>query len=143
MKHMRFVFIALALLLLAAAPALAQAGGQLKVTILIYSGQPNPSYTIDKPDDIAGLRALFQGSLAKGGAAKKFAPKFGYTGLYVENVGNAAGLPERFYVYNGRIYVPSLAQGALPDDNRSLEKMLFDMGAAEGKISPKMKKYIK
>jgi hypothetical protein len=161
MKNIRFILFALALLLAAAAPALAQAGGHLKVTVLMFSGQLNPSYTIDKAEDIAGIRALFQVSAAKGGdPSNKFVPKLGYNGLLVENVGNVEGLPGRFYVSKGNIYLPpgtksgarssgtlqsmgAAQSGSLPDENRSLEKTLYDAGAAEGKISPKMKDVIK
>jgi hypothetical protein len=156
MKSIRYTVCVIVLAFLAIAMAPAQAGGQLKVTILIYSGRPNPTYTIDKPDDIAAVRVLFRGGMSKGAeAGKQFRPKLGYSGLLVENVGSVEGLPARFYACKGNIYLPQTAsaantaarasraaatpQGALIDEGRSLESKLFDAGAAEGKISPKTK----
>jgi hypothetical protein len=156
MKDIRFMVCVIVLAFFSIAAASAQAGGQLKVTILIYSGRPNPTYTIDKPEDIAAVNALFRGGMAKGAeAGKQFRPRLGYNGLLVENVTNVEGLPARFYVCKGNIYLPQTAstgnaailssrsvaspQGALIDESRSLESKLFDAGATEGKISPKAK----
>jgi hypothetical protein len=156
MKNVRYIAFVIVLSFLAIATVPAQSSGRLKVTILIYSGRPNPTYTIEVSEDIAAVKTLFQGGMSKGAqAGKRFRPKLGYNGLLVENVGNVEGLPSRFYVCKGNIYLPQPAsagdasvrasraaaspQGALIDEGRSLETRLFDAGAAEGKISPKTK----
>ncbi len=166
MKNLKRGAWIIALAIIAMGPAFAQGGGKLKVTILVYSGRPNPSYVIDKPEDIAAIDALFRGGMAKGAAAgRQFLPKLGYNGLLVENVSNIASLPPRFYVCKGNIYMPQPApggdsaslgsaanrsmrsvaspQGALIDEGRSLESALLDFGAAEGKITPKAKGLMK
>jgi hypothetical protein len=156
MKKIRYMACVVVLTFLAIATASAQGGGKLKVIILIYSGRPNPTYTIDKPEDIEAVKALFRGGMSKGAeTGKQFRPRLGYNGLLVENAGNVEGLPARFYVCEGNIYMPQTAstgntatlssravaspQGALIDEGRSLESKLFDAGSAEGKISPKAK----
>jgi len=108
-----------------AIPALAQddQGAQAKVTVLLYSGRPNPSFTLDD----AAVRRLAE-LLAAATPVQDYERDsvmpsiLGYNGLVVETRGERAGLPRRLVVYHNDLEAGDGEKRFLRDEQGAIEE---------------------
>lgn len=128
----------------AAEPALPEA---LEVRVLIYSGRPDPVFTITDPKEIKQLldsaRALPAAATATGDAAY---PKLGYRGMLVTNHSKQNPELASFIAHRNSVRLqPSAgaattartsAEEARVDGAGTLEQRLLTLAQAKGVLSP-------
>lgn len=101
----------------------------LKVTILIYSGRPNPSFVLEEQAKVEALAGLYgQAQENKDFKGSTVLPSIlGYNGILAENLSKYAGLPASFAVYRENIEArDETGTKFLSADNRDLETRLLD-----------------
>lgn len=117
----------------------------LKVTIFIFSGRPNPTYMIEKQDQVDKLRTLFEASKTD----EKFEKStvipsiLGYNGVIIENQTNVPGLPPYLAVYKGTIEAKNEKKRFLIDEGGKLEDFLVNEALKRGLIDERALKFIK
>jgi hypothetical protein len=131
----------------------AQTGGTaeikgLNVTVLLFSGRPDPAYTInDKPSLDQVKRILEMSKETKFDKATVIPSILGYKGIVVENKANISGIPsgipQRFAVYKGTIEVGMEGKRFLTDEGNTLEKFLLDKAIERGVIEEKILRRMK
>jgi len=116
-----------------------QVKGELKVTILVYSGRPNPTYSLEGEGDIGKVKE-FIGKAKKTEFGKDtVVPSIlGYNGVVVENVSRVSGLPESLTVYRGNIEARDGRTTFLGDENRDFERFLLQQGIERKVIDTKL-----
>lgn len=132
----------------------------LTVEVLIYSGRPNPAFTITDPGEIREISALIEG-LPKAGTAgassSKSAPKLGYQGIAVRSHYQALPSLESFSVRHTQIDVfrsatsvraasvaiePASKAAELIDAPKRLETRLLELAKAKGALTEALAKHI-
>ena len=118
----------------------AQTGGTaglkgLKVTVLLFSGRPDPAYIIDDTPSLDQVKKILEMSRETKFDKTTVIPSIlGYKGIVVENEANIAGIPQRFAVYRGTIEMGAQEKRFLTDEGNSLEKFLLDKAIERGVI---------
>ncbi len=117
----------------------------LKVTILLFSGRPDPTYMIDDKDTIGKIRTLI-------GSAKEH-HKFekptvipsilGYKGVIVDNQTKISDIPSFVAIYKGNIEVKNETKKFLIDEGGILENLLLNEAIKKGVIEEKIMKRMK
>jgi hypothetical protein len=117
----------------------------LKVTILLFSGRPDPTYIIDDKETIGKIRTLI-------GSAKKN-DKFemptvipsilGYKGIIVDNQTKISDIPNFVAIYKGNIEVKNETKKFLIDEGSTLENLFLNEGIKKGVIEEKIMKRMK
>ncbi len=135
----RLVPVAMVLLLLACVSAgppaeAAEPSSGLVVTVMVYSGRPDPSFTIDDPAAIAELRDALQSAPAKEGFDRQtVVPSIlGYNGVLIENPAGVEGVPAVLMLYGGTIEARNGGKRFLDDPGRQLERRLIDQATEHG-----------
>lgn len=124
-----FMSLALIVLTLAAcASGSAAQGNGVEVTVLLYSGRPNPTFTLtaEQAERVRQLVAAAQPDSRGGSVLPSI---LGYNGLLVR--GGAAG-GQDLAVYGGRIEVQDREGKRIVSDGGALESFLLE-AAAQGK----------
>ena len=133
----------------AAMPNLAVAASDddgIIVTVLLFSGRPDPVYILDNQTLINKINAgIGKASKVKGFEKETIIPSIlGYKGILVKNPERRSDLPSKFAVYKGMIEIMDEQKRFLMDAEGKIEKMLLDeairQGVIEEKILMKMKK---
>ncbi len=74
---------------------------QLLVRLLIFSGRPDPEWSINEEDIISGLKERVQSVVDKERIEKAPPGVLGYRGFLVQNKAQLDELPTEFVVYKG------------------------------------------
>ena len=124
-------------------PGATEAKG-LKVTVLLFSGRPDPNYVIDDAASLDQVKKIFETSKETKYEKSTVIPSIlGYKGISVQNTGNVAGIPQNFAVYKGTIEVGTKEKKFFTDEGNALEKFLFDKAIERGVIEEKILKRIR
>jgi hypothetical protein len=116
----------------------------LKVTILLFSGRPNPVYLLEEEELIAEVKDLI-GKAAVNKDIKEgtvIPSRLGYSGILVENQGKIPELPPRLAIYKGNIELRDEQVKYLKDEG-TLENFLLDKAVEKEVIDEKALKFIK
>ncbi|MGE5557151.1 MAG: hypothetical protein ACM3WV_00920 [Bacillota bacterium] len=126
----------------------------LKVTILIFSGRPNPCYFIEEQRVVDNLKMHFAKSAQNRNYKKDTViPNIlGYQGIIVENLIDIKGLPKGLIIHNNDIEV--LPQGIYAkaafihkefrsDTTNNIETFLLDYGVSIKAYSKELRDMIK
>ena len=116
----------------------------LKVTVLLFSGRPDPSYVIDDAASLDQVKKIFETSKETKFEKSTVIPSIlGYKGITVQNTGNIAGIPQDFSVYKGTIEVGTKEKKFFTDEGNALEKFLFDKAIERGVVEENILKRIR
>lgn len=117
----------------------------LTVNILLFSGRPDPAYSLEDKDVIELLKTLI--------AAAKVNEKFekttvipsilGYKGIIVDNPTQIPGLPAHFAVYKGNIEIKNERKRFLIDEGGDIENLLLKQAIEKGVIPEEVVKRMK
>lgn len=137
---MRFTSGCFAILLLMLMAGSGAAESALKVQVDIYSGRPNPTFTITNPAVIQQLVADLSAaprSQDDPTAVEKAVNRLGYRGVLVENADGIAGLPEVMRVFDGNVMIVDSLAGTfqLYDDSGKMERKLLRKAKNKGLIT--------
>ena len=117
----------------------------LEVTILLFSGRPNPTYLLEDKNVLDQLKEL----LDKAKTNERFEKTtvitsiLGYNGIVVDNPAKIHGLPARIAVHKGNIEVKNESKKFLIDENKAIENLLIEQALEKGVIDEKAVKFIK
>jgi hypothetical protein len=133
-----------------------QAGDKalLKVTLMLYSGRPNPVYYIEDQNTVNNMKALFAKNQKNLNFKKTtVVPNIlGYQGIIVENLKQIKDLPAKFIIYNNDIEIIGSGSGLktaslnpefLVDSSGSLETLLLDYGVSKNAYSKEVREKVK
>jgi hypothetical protein len=114
------------------------------VTVMLYSGRPDPTFVLDDEQLITRIKSAIAGAERAEGSEKDVIPSIlGYKGIVVRSQSEAAGLPSRLSVARGRMAAVDGQTRVLVDKDGAVEKLLLDeairKGAIEAKIVERMK----
>src|SRR5690348_15939353 len=106
------------------------------VTVMVFSGLPDPTFTLTDDVELARCATLLgeaphQGS---GGKGTILPSKLGYHGIAVDNPRHLAGLPVRFAVYGGTVEVGTDDKELFGDPANRLASYLLDLAVAKGAV---------
>ncbi len=106
----------------------------LRVTVLIYSGRPNPSFLLQDGAEIEGLRkALTSAEAREDFPGETVVPSIlGYNGLRIDNPAGEEGLPRTLLLYDGTMEVRDRGRRFVADAGRQLERSLIDLAVERG-----------
>ncbi len=118
-------------------------GKGMKTTIMVYSGQPNPTFTIIDKNTIAKIENLFK-NLPKNDnfTGVTVSPSIlGYTGILVENFSNSMADVESLLVYREDVEVKTKKPAANDklkefhiDQSLALQALLLQEALTQGVI---------
>jgi len=116
----------------------------LKVTILLFSGRPNPAFFLDDDASLAGLEKHLQAGRATEAVKEGtvIPSRLGYSGIVVENVARLRTFPGRIAVYGNRIEVRNDSVKFL-SDNGELEAYLLREALRRKAIDEDLLNFIK
>lgn len=126
-------------------PGSVQAAGEgIRVEILLYSGRPNPTYVLKQKSQLDQAKTFMKKGKKLKSMEKSIIPStLGYRGIIIENLGNVAGLPERFAVYQGNIEVMGKEKANFTDGGRAFEKFLLKEAERQKVIDTNMSRQLK
>lgn len=119
----------------------------VKVTILIYSGRPNPTFTITDENLIKKIENVLKTKPQKKNLKDKtVSPSvLGYNGILVENFSDLMPELESFLVYHSKVELKSkkptekgVTTEILEDTTSELQDMLIKEAQARGIINQKL-----
>ncbi len=114
----------------------------LKVTVLLFSGRPDPTFLLEDEDILNQLKDL----LSKAKTNEKFEQAtvipsiLGYKGIVVDNPYSVAGFPSRFAIYKGNIEIKDGETKFLIDEENKIEGLLLDRAIRKGVIDKRILK---
>ncbi len=118
----------------------------LKVTILLYSGRPNPTYMLEDKDVIEKLKTL----VGRAPAHEKYEKDtvipsiLGYNGVVVENKGmTVKELPAFLNIYKGNIEAQDVRKKFLRDEGNEIEDLLINKALEKKVIDEKTLRIMK
>jgi len=100
----------------------------MRVRLLVYSGQENPSWHLTETEAGELVRRFSQLSRDQ---VRTRAPGLGYSGFLVENPDAVGGLPAQLTVYRG-VHLDSPAGTATLHDDQGLEDWLLTVARQRG-----------
>ena len=117
----------------------------LKVTVLIFSGRPDPSYVIDDAASLDRVKKTLEAARKTKFDKQTVIPSIlGYKGILVENSGRIPGIPPRFAVYQGTIEAGGTEDKKfLADEGKALEDYLLSQAIERKVIDEKIVKRMK
>lgn len=125
---------------LAPRPTTAQqpAASGVKVTVLLFSGRPDPTFQLTDAAQLAQMGAMLkEAPRQESGGRETILPAIlGYKGIVVENPAALAELPRRFAVYGGAIEVGTERKQFFADPGNRLASFLLE-SAIERNLIPK------
>ena len=129
--------------------------GRLQVEVLIFSGRPNPIFTIEDPQEIREVMALLNGlpehPVAKTGSeASAISSKLGFRGLAVTNLSTVAKEIRSFELGDSNVKLKrestSAASGVKPefrqDSSKAVQRKLLEIGKSRGAVDAGLMKLI-
>lgn len=125
-KLMNYFLVVTALLMITTVTPAADKNNsvqRLSVTLLIFSGRPNPTYTLLKDSAIELAELLKNAEVNNTSYGTTVVPSaLGYSGIIIDNPSQLGGLPKRFFVHEENIELE--ASSGLPDSGE--ENLLID-----------------
>ncbi|MGE5340552.1 MAG: hypothetical protein ACM3SY_03635 [Candidatus Omnitrophota bacterium] len=122
----------------------------LKVTIMVFSGRPNPTFTITDPDVIDKITQIVSGLPQNLQGSPATRPTLGYCGIRVENFSEKLPKLQSFSVYQSNVRLTNKGVQGKPgmeelraDTNLELQRFLIDYARKEGIIDQKTHDYLK
>jgi hypothetical protein len=108
----------------------------VKVTVLLFSGRPDPVFELTDVDQMRRLSALLKEAPReeKKTAESVIPSTLGYKGILVENMGGSADLPFRMAVYRGSIEVGTDRKEFFADAGGRMESFLLQQAIDRGVI---------
>lgn len=100
----------------------------ITVTVLLYSGRPDPTYDLDNEALITQIKAsIAAAEPASGPADQDVIPSIlGYKGIRVQSRVPPPGFPSRIELFRGKMAVVDGQRRVLIDKDGALEKALLD-----------------
>lgn len=138
-KHF-FVAIVLVVVATTVTPS-AEFNEGLQVTILIFSGRPNPTFILTDKAILTQLKTLFKTIPVNDKfRATTIVPSIlGYNGILVEAQGKISKLPNRFLVYKENIEIEGIQQKKiLLDNDHVVEDLLLNYALEQEILDKKM-----
>lgn len=133
MKNAFLRWLSLAAGVLAGAAPMAAAAPMLSVELLIYSGRPNPAFTIDDPQQVADIlnaAAALPRNPQMAESERALPPsRLGYQGLLVTNHSTTVPALKSFVVYHSAVqlaFADNRAGAHRIDAGAALEQRLLD-----------------
>ncbi len=121
-----------------AGPAAAGNGVGVSIVVEVFSGRPNPAFTLEDAAALDPLREAFGRMPAEAPESVPTAGfhRLGYRGVVIENPGGVAGLPRYAQVLGGVVLVRDEADSAprYLRDTESLEKRCLALADERGLI---------
>jgi hypothetical protein len=110
------------------------------VTILLFSGRPDPVYILDNQTLINQIKSgIGTARKVEGFDKETIIPSvLGYKGILVKNPQMRSGLPSQFAVHKGMIEVMGEQKQFLKDDMGNIEKLLIDEAIRQGVLDEKI-----
>jgi len=105
-------------------PVAAASGSGVRVVVEVFSGRPNPSFTLEDPTALGRLREALgrlPAHLPEAPAAAAFG-RLGYRGIVIENPHGVPGIPRYVQVLDGVVLVRD-EQGGAPRYYRDTESL--------------------
>lgn len=123
---------------------------RLNVTVLIFSGRPNPTYTLLEDSALALAELLENAEVNQGPYGTTTVPSaLGYNGIIVDNPSQLGGLPKRFFVHEENIELEAPAvlpdgskEHLLTDQEKGIETFLLDKALENDAINEEMRNFI-
>lgn len=121
----------------AQAPAAAEAR-TVRVTLLLFSGRPNPTFDLEPGVAAERLKPGLDATKAvEAAAGETVVPgTLGYNGIVVENLANVAGLPRTMIVFRDRVEVRD-GKASIRAGARDLEDTLVKLALERKAIDEK------
>lgn len=114
-------------------------GSGVKVVVEVFSGRPNPAFTLDDPAFLQSLRKAFAGPAAETPDTSQVLAfsRLGYRGIVIENPAGLAGIPRHAQVLGGRVLVSDGIEGGPRwlQDAGLIEKRCLALAAERGLIA--------
>lgn len=116
----------------------------VRVTLLLFSGRPNPSFDLDPAEAASRLApGLAETKALEGAAGASASPGvLGYNGIVVENGADARGLPRVLVVYRDRVEVRDGKTSLRLDEGRRLEGVLIQLALEHKAIDERALEWI-
>ena len=118
----------------------------LSATVLLYSGMPDPTFSIVDDTKIKHIKNLLDKAPKneKHPKGKSVLPSIlGYKGIVVMNSGNIPDFPEYIAVYNGNMEVRNKDKAYLVDKDNTLEKFVLELAKESKALTNKELEIIK
>src|ERR1700680_482524 len=127
-----------------AEPAPVQGVQGVKVTVLLFSGRPDPTFQLTEPEQLR-LSALVKDAprLERLGREEVIPAILGYKGIVVENAGGPRELPARLAVYGGSIEVGTERREFRADQGNRFASYLLELAIQKGVIPEPVVRRIK
>jgi hypothetical protein len=105
-----------------------ESGSGLKVTVMIYSGRPNPTFTVTDAAVIARLSDAYRGaSPLEGFDEETVVPSIlGYQGVRIENPRGEGSLPRLILAYRGNLEIRNGGVRFLSDPGLEIENTVIE-----------------
>lgn len=137
--------IATALIILAAITTYGQGAkpkAGLKVTILLYSGRPNPDFVLSDDNSLNKIKGLLKNSKEVKSFDPKTLPKphLGYNGVTIDNPNNfVLQFPASLHIYKGNVEAHDKGKKTLKkDEGKGMENFLLGKALEKKIIDQKM-----
>lgn len=119
-------------------PPATEPGSGVTVTVEVFSGRPNPTFTLDDDTVLQGLRRAFSGPPVEppdGARAAAFG-RLGYRGVVIVNERGVEGIPRYVQALDGLLLTRDEPAGAPRyfSDTGSLEQRCLALAAERGLI---------
>jgi hypothetical protein len=100
----------------------------LQVTVMIYSGRPNPTFAIEDAAALSGVHnALSAAEVREGFDRETVVPSvLGYNGIRIDNRTGFEDLPKVLLIYGGTVELQDGGKRFLADPDRRLERSLIE-----------------
>ncbi len=126
--------------LLTASALIVSANNNIKVTILLFSGRPDPTFTLCDEAFLVKMKEQFDKmvTLQREDESSIIPTKLGYKGIMVSNPLSRQGLPKRMNIYNGLIELNRKPKVFLKDADNKIERLLMQEAINKEVLDPKI-----
>ena len=117
--------------------------GKAKVTILVFSGRPNPVYWVEEDRLFGEIRPMLDKAAPNSAFKGKtvIPARLGYNGIIVETMGKKSGVPQTIFVYKNDIEMRNERVRFLKDDG-AIESFLLKQALGKKAVDQKILDFI-
>ena len=116
----------------------------VKVTVLLFSGRPDPNFELTEPEQARLSALLREAPRQERAAGATVIPSIlGYKGIVVDNAAALAPLPRRLAVYGGSIEVGTERKEYFADPGNRVASFLLELAIEKGTIPEPVVKRIR
>jgi hypothetical protein len=131
----------------AAASRPASAAGEprvVRVTLLLFSGRPNPTFDIEPGLAVERLKPGLDATMAVEAAVGEtiIQSRLGYSGIVVENLADDPGLPRTMIIFRNRVETRDGKVSTRAGEGRALEDALVKLALERHAIDEKLLEWI-